>query len=134
MNNNLFNSKKIMPVLSILFFIFSLGVLILLFATGHKINFLDFETFVVLIISIIYFLSGVLMFVYIKYSNPILTKIIILLLILSLISLFYWLYLAFEIQAFAFETILPLAALGLTILLTIKVLSFLLKIRQRDNL
>jgi hypothetical protein len=127
MKSSLLNLKNSMIVLSILLFIVSFGIVILLLATGHEVNFKDTESQKVIFLIILYLITGVLIIAYVSMKKRLLKKVIIFFLLLILISLFYLLYLFYDIKAVSYEALIPVGILLIVMFLDIKVLYYLLK-------
>jgi len=116
-----------MIILSILLFVLSFGIVVLLFATGHEVNFKDIESQKVLFLIALYLITGAFIVTYMSLKKRFLKKLIIFFLILILISLFYLFYLFYDIKAENYEVLIPIGVLLVVMFLDIKVLYYLLK-------
>ena len=116
-----------MIILSILLFVLSFGIVVLLFATGHEVSFRDIEGQKVLFLIVLYLTTDAFIVTYMILKKRFLKKLIIFFLILILISLFYLFYLFYDIQAENYEVLIPIGLLLVVMFLDIKVLYYLLK-------
>ena len=125
--------KKMIWLLSILLIIFSLGMIILLGASGHSIYFNNFETLKYLGLIILYLSTSVFLIVYIYKKSSKIKKITKTLLLLVFISFLYLFYEIFKVKIGDYFALIPIVILLGMIILNIKIFFFLLK-EQKINL
>ncbi len=117
---------KLIRIFSVLLIIFSLGMIILFGASGHKFDLNKHDNQVYLLFILLYLSSAIVLFFSLYKESLIMKRIAVTLLFLILISFIYLFYEIVSITIGDFSAIIPIIFSLVIIYMDIKILSILI--------
>lgn len=119
--------RKIIWLYSILLFLFSLGMLTLQGASGHKLNFDDQGTLIYMAVFLIFLLTSILLIVFIYKQSILIKSLSTGFNFLTILSLLYLFYEIIQVKIGDFSALIPIIFMGILTLIGCKILYYLLK-------
>ncbi|XDZ55857.1 hypothetical protein FlaCF_2905 [Flavobacterium tructae] len=117
---------KLIRIFSVLLIIFSLGMIILFGASGHKFDLHKHDNQVYLLLIFLYLSSAIILFFSLYQKSLIIKRIVVILLFLILLSFLYIFYEIVSITIGDFSAIIPIVFGLLIIFMDLKILSILI--------
>jgi len=120
-----------MFILIVLLILFSIGMIILYGASGHKININNFETQKYLLSASLYALTSLMLLILVYKNKPLIKNISIGLLFVTVLSFVYLFYEILKVKIGDFFALIPMSMMLLILYLSIKVMVYLIKDKKK---
>lgn len=118
--------RKLIFILIVFLILFSFGMIVLYCASGHRVNFKNFETLIYLLLAFLYSLTALMLLIF-NYKKKVLIKnISIVSVFLTIMSFSYLFYEIFKIKIGDFFALIPIMMMVIILFLSIRVLYYLL--------
>ena len=121
-----------MRIFSVLLTLFAFGILVLRIGSGHRTDFDDLHTLILMQIVLLFFFNSIFLFVFIYFPNNGIKKLVICLNFLTVFSLLYFLFTLFTIKIGDIYALIPIILMGILIWMGCKILYYLIKEKIND--
>lgn len=117
--------RKLIFILIVFLILFSLGMIVLYGASGHRMNFQDFESIMILFFIFLFLFTAITLLIFNYKKSGLVRKISLISIFFTLMSFIYFFYEILKVKIGDFFALIPIMILIAVFILSIKVLYYL---------